>query len=305
LMECYATLPDGTRKWLIRIPNWDLNWQGVFRFKKAVFLPRGSTISMRYHYDNSADNIRNPNSPPARVVGGNEATQEMGHLWLQVLPAAEGDQRMALQEALVQQRLQKYPDDFSANYNMGDLLLSRGDAAGAISYFEKAAKADPGSVFAASDLGVALFTASKLPEAEEQFKRALTIDPAYTDARFDLASEEAASQQYESAASDFKRVLVEKPDHEKAREHLGQVYVLWGDQLAKGGKDDQAAARYREALTIRPDDVDLHIRLGMTFARMEQLHESQAEFETVLRLQPASTLARQAIDAIQKRMQRP
>jgi tetratricopeptide (TPR) repeat protein/mono/diheme cytochrome c family protein len=301
-MEGYATLPDGTRKWLIRISNWDLNWQGVFRFKKPVFLPRGTTISMRYHYDNSADNARNPNNPPARVVGGNEATQEMGHFWLQVLPAADGDQRMALQEALVQQRLQKYPDDFSANYNMGDLLLSRGDAGGSLPYFEKAAKADSGSVFAATDLGVALFTASKLPEAEAQFKRALALDPAYADARFDLASEEAASGQFDAAAADFKRVLDEKPDHEKAREHLGQVYVLWGDQLAKGGKDDQAEARYREALTIRPDDVDLHIRLGMTFARMERLSESQAEFETVLRLQPDSSLARQAIDAIQKRM---
>jgi len=302
LMEGYATLPDGTRKWLIRIPNWDLNWQGVFRLQKPLFLPRGTTISMRYHYDNSAENVRNPNSPPARVMGGNEATQEMGHFWLQVLPAAEGDQRVALQESLVQQRLQKYPDDFSANYNMGDLLLSRGDAAGSLPYFEKAAKADSSSVFAATDLGVALFTASKLPEAEAQFKRALALDPTYTDARFDLASEEAASGQFEAAAADFKRVLAEKPDHGKAQEHLGQVFVLWGDQLAKSGKDDQAAERYRDALSFRPNDVDLHVRLGMTFARMEKLAESQVEFETILRLQPNNTLARQAIDAIQKRM---
>jgi tetratricopeptide (TPR) repeat protein len=302
LIEGYATLPDGTRKWLIRIPDWDLNWQGVFRFQKPVFLPRGSTVSMRYHYDNSAENVRNPNHPPAKVMSGNEATQEMGHFWLQVLPVAAGDQRVALQEALVQQRLAKYPDDFSANYNMGDLLLTRGDAAGAVPYFEKAAKADPRSVFAATDLGIALFTAKKLPEAEEQFKRALSMDPSYTDARFDLASLEAASGKFDAAEADFKRVLVERPDHEKARAHLGEVYVLLGDQLAKSGKDDQAAARYRDALAFRASDVDLHIRLGMTLARMERLSESQAEFETILRLQPANTLARQAIDAIQKRM---
>jgi hypothetical protein len=34
LLEGYATLPEGTRKWLVRIPQWDLNWQGVFHFKK-------------------------------------------------------------------------------------------------------------------------------------------------------------------------------------------------------------------------------------------------------------------------------
>ena len=33
VIEGYATLPDGSKKWLIRIPDWDLNWQGVFRYK--------------------------------------------------------------------------------------------------------------------------------------------------------------------------------------------------------------------------------------------------------------------------------
>src|SRR6185295_14824673 len=74
LMESYATLPDGTRKWLIRIPDWDLNWQAVYRFREPVFLPKGSVLSMRYHYDHSRENVRNPNSPPKVVKGGNQAT---------------------------------------------------------------------------------------------------------------------------------------------------------------------------------------------------------------------------------------
>ncbi|HXA51197.1 MAG TPA: tetratricopeptide repeat protein, partial [Candidatus Acidoferrum sp.] len=162
LMEGYATLPDGSRKWLVRIPDWDLNWQGVYRLKSPMLLPRGTVVSMRYHYDNSGDNVRNPNSPPRVVKGGNQATDEMGHLWLQVLPAGDSDQRAALQEGLMRQRLEKYPEDFNANYNLGDSLLSRGDAAGAIPYFQAAAKANPASVVAATELGVALFAASRL-----------------------------------------------------------------------------------------------------------------------------------------------
>ncbi|MDQ6678527.1 MAG: tetratricopeptide repeat protein, partial [Acidobacteriota bacterium] len=175
LLESYATLPDGTKKWLIRIPEWDLNWQGVFRLSKPLLLPKGTVVSMRYHYDNSAENARNPSTPPKRVLGGNEATAEMGHLWLQVLPVAEGDQRAALQEVLVRQRLEKYPDDFTANFTMGDLSLSQGHTAEAVSYFEKACKADPRSALAATELGVALFTLKKLDDAEEQLNRALTI----------------------------------------------------------------------------------------------------------------------------------
>ncbi len=66
VLEAYATLPDGTRKWLIRIPDWDLNWQGVYRYREPVFLPKGSVVSMRYRYDNSAANPRNPNDPPKK-----------------------------------------------------------------------------------------------------------------------------------------------------------------------------------------------------------------------------------------------
>jgi tetratricopeptide (TPR) repeat protein len=301
VMEGYATLPDGTKKWLIRIPEWDLNWQGVFRLKKPIFLPRGTVISMRYHYDNSADNVRNPNNPPQRVVGGNEATAEMGHLWLQVLPAADGDHRAALQEELVKQRLQKYPDDFTANFNMGDLLLGKGDAEAAVSFFEKACKAEPGSALAATELGVALFASKKLSGAEEQFKHALAIDPAYTDARFNLASVEASSAKWEAAAADFKQVLTERPDNTKAREHLGEVLILWGDQFAKSGNEEQAIAQYRDALAYRPEDIQVHGRLGMAFARAERLDESQAEFEVILRLDPKSETAKQAIEAIKAR----
>ena len=28
-MQAFATLPDGTKRWLIHFPDWDLNWQAV------------------------------------------------------------------------------------------------------------------------------------------------------------------------------------------------------------------------------------------------------------------------------------
>lgn len=301
VMEGDATLPDGSRKWLIRIPEWDLNWQGVFRLKEPVFLPKGTLIQMRYHFDNSDANPRNPNNPPKRVVGGNRADLEMSHFWLQVLPAAEGDHRAELQESLARQRLAKYPDDFTANYQMGDLLLSQGKAAVAAAHFEKAAAADPRSVFAASELGVALYSLGKLPEAEQQFQRALSIDPAYTDSRFNLASVLASEGKWEESLAGFRQVLAERPGYAKAQERMAQVLVLWGDSIAKLGNDTGAISRYREALPMLPDSLDLHLRLGMAFARQDKLDESQAEFETVLRLKPDLQLAKDALAAIARR----
>ncbi|HEY3740118.1 MAG TPA: tetratricopeptide repeat protein, partial [Bryobacteraceae bacterium] len=301
VMEAYATLPDGTKKWLVEIKDWDLNWQGVFRYRKPVFLPKDSVVTMRYHYDNSDANPRNPNSPPKRVTGGNTAGFEMSHLWLQVLPTAEGDQRAALQESLVTQKLSKHPDDFIANFDMGDLLLNKSKAGEAIEYFERAAKSDPASVLAASELGVALYTSGQLSKAEQQFRHALEIDRSYTDARFNLASVEASEGKWESSSDGFKQVLAEKPDYAKASQRLGQVLTLWGDQLAKSGKDPEAIAKYQEAVPMLADNVDLRIRLGMAFARQERLAESQAEFEAVLQLKPDLKLAQEAIAAIRKR----
>ena len=35
LLEAFATLPDGSRRWLIRIPQWDVNWQSVYPIPHA------------------------------------------------------------------------------------------------------------------------------------------------------------------------------------------------------------------------------------------------------------------------------
>jgi Flp pilus assembly protein TadD len=299
LMEGYATLPDGTRKWLIRIPEWDLNWQGVCHFKQPVYLPRGTVISMRFHYDNSAENVRNPNKPPQRVRGGSRANDEMGNLWLQVLPAAEGDQRAALAEAVVRRLLEKYPKDFTANFNMGDLLLNKGDAAGAIPYFEAAWKADPRSALAATELGLALASASRLQDAERKFRRALELDPKFTDARYDLASAEAAQGAWEAAVDDFKRVLAERPDDPKTRQHLGEALFTLGDQLADSGRNEQAAEQYRDAIIYRPSDAELRNNLGVVLVRLGRLSEARGEFEGALRINPKLESAKKALEAIQ------
>jgi Flp pilus assembly protein TadD len=255
---------------------------------------------MHYHYDNSAGNVRNPNHPPKRVKGGNQATDEMSHLWLQVLPATGGDQRAELQEALTTQRLEKYPDDFTANYMMGDLLLSKGETQKATQYFGKAAAANPQSAVASTEYGIAVFSEGNAVEAEKLFKHALEVDPAYTDARFDLASAQAANAEWEDAAGNFRRVLQERPDDQKAHQHLGEVLLLWGDALLKDGKKEEALTRYRDALPLRSTDPVLHGKIGAALAEMGKLADAEVELRNALQIDPASEPARQTMDVLQK-----
>ena len=90
-LEGWAVLPDGTRKSLLMIKNWDFNWQGDYLYKQPVSLPKGTTLFMRFGFDNSAENIRNPNQPPKRVQFGLQTTDEMGELWFQLLPRNSSD----------------------------------------------------------------------------------------------------------------------------------------------------------------------------------------------------------------------
>ena len=90
-MTATATLPDGSTRRLISIADWDFRWQDVYRYAQAFVLPKGTAITMRYTYDNSSGNPRNPNHPPARVVWGQNTSDEMGDLWIQMVPRATAD----------------------------------------------------------------------------------------------------------------------------------------------------------------------------------------------------------------------
>ena len=63
---------------LIWIKDWDFNWQGAYQFaRRPVRLPKGSTIKVQAVYDNSAENPKNPNTPPKPVRWGEQTTDEM------------------------------------------------------------------------------------------------------------------------------------------------------------------------------------------------------------------------------------
>jgi hypothetical protein len=124
-MHGYAILPDGTKRWLLFIRQWDFNWQGDYRYSNPVFLPKGSKVAMRFTYDNSADNPRNPNQPPKRVRYGVQTTDEMAQLCYQVL-ARNAEDRATLRNdnlkklthdavAYNESVLQENPNDASAH----------------------------------------------------------------------------------------------------------------------------------------------------------------------------------------------
>lgn len=70
--------PDGkTTAPLIDINDWDFNWQGFYDYVQPVAVVPGSKIQFTEYFDNSANNPRNPHSPPIPVSWGEQTTDEM------------------------------------------------------------------------------------------------------------------------------------------------------------------------------------------------------------------------------------
>ena len=76
-MTVTARLPDGRTEPLLKIDDWDFDWQLLYYFKRPVPLPAGTMIEAACVYDNSAANLRNPSKPPRVVTSGFQTTDEM------------------------------------------------------------------------------------------------------------------------------------------------------------------------------------------------------------------------------------
>ena len=48
-VEAWATLPDGSEEPLLRIDDWDFNWQDEYRYEEPIHLPAGTQLRVRFH----------------------------------------------------------------------------------------------------------------------------------------------------------------------------------------------------------------------------------------------------------------
>jgi len=68
--------PDGREEVVLRVPKYDFNWQLSYKLAEAKFMPKGSTLKVTMHYDNSTGNRFNPD-PTATVRWGEQTWEEM------------------------------------------------------------------------------------------------------------------------------------------------------------------------------------------------------------------------------------
>jgi Flp pilus assembly protein TadD len=267
-MKVFATRPDGRVEWLLWIKRWNFNWQDQYQFATPVFLPRGTTVTMQYTYDNSTANASNPSRPPVRVEYGPQSTDEMGDLWLRFRPRTRREASVLAQSfldnelrknlAAAEKGLADHPGDGRWLGLVGARYLEAGRADEAVRYLRRARDARSRDPEVRNNLGAALRERGRLADAVGELTIAAKLAPGNWQIHVNLADALQDSGDLAGAVRHFRAALALNPAAAESHNNLGVA-------LASGGDLESALAEFRRALEIRPDyaDAQANLELGL------------------------------------------
>jgi len=299
-MRGTATRPDGTETSLLWIKQWDIRWQDQYRYTQPIELPKGTTLRMRFTYDNSPANVRSPN-PPRRVTWGQNSTDEMGALWIEVVPKRREDaavlerdyfRRAALTDiaqAELQTRLRAV--DPAAHTLLATKYLQVGRIEDAKRQLAESLRLAPADAEAHSNLGTILLREGKLAEGIEHLAEAVRLKPNDDRVRFNLANGLLAEGRTDAAVQELQLAVALNPDNADAHFNLG---VLLGPR----NQLDAAISHLRRVIEIDPRHAEAHRNLSVAFGMQGQLDQAIHEAQVALRLQPDSQAAREQLDRL-------
>jgi tetratricopeptide (TPR) repeat protein/mono/diheme cytochrome c family protein len=254
-MTAEARLPDGTTRPLISIANWDFRWQDVYRYTEPFALPKGSVISMRFTYDNSDANPRNPFHPPRRIVWGQNTSDEMGDLWIQVVPRTNED---------------------AAALNAD---INRKTRTEDIAAYTKVLQSDPGNPLRHDAVAMLYLQDGRAREADAEFRASLALNPDSAPTHYNRGLALSMLRDYQGAAQEFQAALRIDPDYADAHNNLGAMLHLFG-------RTAEAELHYRRATELRPDNAQAHSNLARLLTAEGQWRAAADHFTRALQLQP-------------------
>ena len=304
-VNAWAVLPDGARRPLIAIRQWDFNWQDQYQYATPFWLAAGTTLEMEYVFDNSDANPRNPSHPPERVSWGWRSSDEMADVWIQVMTrdaadrarlAAGAGRKMATEDAVGSEVLiARQPDYVDLRNDAASLYLSLGQPRDALRHFAAVARLQPRSAPARYNVGVALEGMGRVSDAAREYEAALQIDPGYSVAHNNLGSLRLAEGRIDEARREYERAVASGPGNAEAHNNLGAVLLGSGDAAV-------AIPHLRQAIDLRPIYPEAHFNLARAYASTRQV-EAAIEAALVAQRQADEAGKAELLARIQQELQ--
>ncbi len=198
----WAELPDGKSLDLLRIPKWDFDWQTSYRFAQPAILPAGSTLRIRYSFDNSENNAQNPTLPPIPVRYGLSSSDEMAEFWLIVDPVARSEGPS----------LWKH---YSEVYALPD----------ALKLAQALCRSDPRNATFRCALGMAWYANGDFEEAHRELLLAAGLSPDDAEPHKALASVYRRLNDPQRVNQSLLRAIALDPYDYQTRSNLGLLYL--------------------------------------------------------------------------------
>jgi tetratricopeptide (TPR) repeat protein len=300
-MRGMATFPDGSQQDLLWIRQWDVRWQDRYRYQSPVFLPRGTRLSMRFTFDNSAANPRNPARPPQHVRAGPRSIDEMAQLWFEVVPRRADDAAVLNADYLRRAVLANVagaelnarvePRAAAAHNLLATAYLQVGRVGDAQAHLEQALRLDPRDAEAHSNLGAVLQAQGRLADGMPHLRTAVQLKPKDDRVHFNLGNGLLAAGQPEAAMREFRAAIALDPENADA--HLNLALILGPRRQL-----DEAIAHLRRVVEIDPRNGDAYRNLALAYTLQGKIAQAIPEAQAAVRLQPQSAAARDQLQRL-------
>jgi tetratricopeptide (TPR) repeat protein len=300
-MRGTAALPDGSQQDLLWIRQWDFRWQDRYSYRSPLFLPKGTRLSMRFTFDNSAVNPNGRNHPPQRVRSGPRSTDEMAQLWLEVVPRRPEDAtilnaeftRRSLLAAIASAELDVRIDQhLAAAHNvLATRYLQAGRVADAQAQLEEALRLDPRDAAVQSNFGVVLQAQGRLAEGMQYLRTAVRLKPKDDSMHFNLGAGLLVAGQPDAAMREFQAAIALNPENADAHFNLAVI-------LGPRNHLDDAIAHLRRVVEINPLNGDAYHNLAVAYGLQRRIDDAIPAAEAAVRLKPDSAAAREQLQRL-------
>lgn len=172
------------------------------------------------------------------------------------------------------------------HYNIGRLLLDRGQNEAAVAEFDQALAGWPTHFMALINRGNALDALGRTEDALASYRRSEEIKPNFWTAYKNAGLLLYRARRYEEAEATFRRGLA--AGESEARYLLAVV-------LQQEQREDEAVEMLQDALRMNPRESRAHTRLGEILAKRGDAEGARAHFRQALAVNPSDTSARDGL----------
>lgn len=284
-----AHYPNGEREILLDIPRYDFDWQTIYIFKQPKRMPLGTRLHCLATFDNSTENLRNPDAEKI-VTYGHQTWDEMmaGTLGMirDATPAELGQTPTANDAAI----------DILANYTKIDQVAAekrhyyyyqralyrklKGDLPGALADFNAAIQENGVFVDAYFERAIARRDLGDLAGAMTDLQLTLSLRPHHAAALTERGRVQSAQNRPREALADFSAAIAADP-----RNAWG---YYWRSGLRRALRDEAGALADLDYLIdeVSPGFIPARWERAKVLLALDRPAEAEREFEWCIEREP-------------------